>query len=407
VPEIRPFRAFHYHPGLKRASARLVCPPYDVISPRERGRLERSHPDNFVRVELPDGTVAARYARAARQWRRWVGRGTLVRDFAPALYLYEAVFRSQVTGRRLSRLGFFTALRVRPWGRGVFPHEKTLPTPKADRLRLFKALRVQTSPIQLLFDDRSGRAARLLRSAARRAPWLSFRGKDGVLHRLWRWDDPSALKQMGKILARSPGVIADGHHRYETSRAYGAWARARRLAGPAHRYVMAFFSPAADPALEVLPTHRAVGWEKRRFVRLEEWGRLRPLTGAAAVSRLVRGEGPRGWVGVYREGRWYRYDFTALPRALRGTPHAGLAVARLHAGPLDGLGKEDFFFTRRPEEAAAWARKNRGWAFFLAPNTVREVVRVSTSGRVMPPKSTYFYPKIPSGLVSHALEGAL
>jgi hypothetical protein len=92
---------------------------------------------------------------------------------------------------------------------------------------------------------------------------------------------------------------------------------------------------------------------------------------------------------------------------LRGTPHERLAVARLHAGPLDGLGKEDFFFTRNPKEAVQRARDTKGWAFFLAPNTVKEVVDVATAGFVMPPKSTYFYPKIPSGIVSHSLEGAL
>jgi uncharacterized protein (DUF1015 family) len=126
-----------------------------------------------------------------------------------------------------------------------------------------------------------------------------------------------------------------------------------------------------------------------------------------SVDHLRRQPPHRRVVGVYREGKYYRYRFNGVPSELRGTAHAKLAVAVLHAGALKGLGKEDFFFTRSPEDAVAHARKTEGWAFFLAPNTVKEILDVATAGKVMPPKSTYFYPKIPSGLLSHSLGGAL
>jgi uncharacterized protein (DUF1015 family) len=237
---------------------------------------------------------------------------------------------------------------------------------------------------------------------------VAFKDESGVEHRLWRVTDPAALERLRTVLKKAPVVIADGHHRYETAKAYGEWAKGKNLS-PACDYVLALFDPSGDPALEILPTHRSVAKEKSAFVHLEKWGKLIPVSGLKALRPLMLGEegSSPSEVGLYRMGKYYRYQFTSIPAALKGTTHAKLAVAVLHAGALDGLGKEDFFFTRKPEEAVAHADKNQGWAFFLAPNTVNEVLKVATAGKVMPPKSTYFYPKVPSGMVSHALEGIL
>lgn len=410
MADILPFRAFHYGSDRLRIVSRLVCPPYDVISPEEHKRLLKAHGENFVKVELPSGPPADKYRRAAKIWKRWLGSGVLARDSSPAFYVYEASFRSPRTGRRMVRRGFFAALRVVPWGRGVHPHEKTLPTHKADRLKLFKAMGVQPSSIQVLFDDPAGKGARFLRKAGLRKPWVDYSDPSGVRHRVWRVSDPAETEALRSALKRSEVVIADGHHRYETSRAFGAWARRRwGRRSPASGYVMAYFSPVDDPGLEILPTHRAVGWDKRRFVRLEKWGTLIPVKNLAALEPLMDGRSSGGTreVGVYRRGNYFRYRMTKVPPSLRGGALARLAVGCLHAGALDGLGKEDFFFTRNPREAVRVADATDGWAFFLAPTDLRQVMEVSTSGRVMPPKSTYFYPKIPSGLVSHSLRGEL
>ncbi len=409
MPDIKPFRAFVYSDALRKKMNRLVCPPYDVISPSGREALIKQDPLNFVRVELPAGDPATRYRHAARQWADWLDQGVLKRSGTPAFYVYEAAFRSPVDGRPLARRGFFAALKVVPWGRGVFPHEKTLPTAKVDRLHLFKALRAQTSPIQLLVQDPSGRLDRLVRRRAAGDPWVRFKDAAGVTHTLWAWEADADAKTLQTLMAGSPCAIADGHHRYETALAYSQWARKNRPHGPpASDRVLAYFSSSDDPGLEVLPTHRAVPWEKRRFVQLEKWGTLTRVSGLGAFTDLIDGKKPGALeAGVFYKGAFYRYAFAKTPPPLRGTPHERLAVARLHAGPLDGLGKEDFFFTRNPKEAVQRARDTKGWAFFLAPNTVKEVVDVATAGFVMPPKSTYFYPKIPSGIVSHSLEGAL
>jgi uncharacterized protein (DUF1015 family) len=408
MADIRPFRAFRYSDEQLKSLKNLVCPPYDIIPPDMQAALYKKHPLNFIRVEHRRGDPRSKYAEAAAAWKSWREKGVLVRDGAPAFYVYQASFKSQADGRMLSRIGFFASLKVVPWGRGVFPHEKTLPKAKADRFKLFKALRSQTSPIQVLFEDGGSRGRTILLRATRGKPWISFRDEAGVTHRLWRATDRETVETLRSILRRSPVVIADGHHRYETARAYGTWARGRGL-GPAAGRVMALFNPSGDPALEILPTHRAVSREKRQFVNLERWGRLVPVAGLKALKRLMSGEKGSSptEVGLYWKGHYYLYRFASIPPALRGTQRAKLAVAVLHAGALDGLGKEDFFFTRKPEEAAAFAAKHDGWAFFLAPNTVAEVLRVAVGGDVMPPKSTYFYPKIPSGLVSHSLSGSL
>ncbi|MBL0059287.1 MAG: DUF1015 domain-containing protein [Elusimicrobia bacterium] len=410
MPDIKPFRAFVYGEKYRKAIRRRVCPPYDVISPAGREALIQRDPLNFIRVELPAGDPATRYAEAAKWWADWNASGVLRRAPTPAFYVYEARFRSPVDGRPLVRRGFFAALKVVPWGQGVFPHEKTLPTAKVDRLLLFKALRAQTSPIQLLVRDSSGRIEALTRQHAKGRPWVQFKDEAGVTHRVWVWKNDASAKELQRLFAKSPCAIADGHHRYETALAYSEWARqALKNGSPAADRVLAYFSSSDEKGLEVLPTHRAVPWEKRKFVNLEKWGTLHPVSGLKALKTLTDGKKGAGLleVGVYREGKYYLYTFTKIPKELLRTPHERLAMACLHAGPLKGLGKEDFFFTRTPAEAVKSAKKNKGWAFFLAPNTVQEVLAVSTAGFVMPPKSTYFYPKIPSGLVSHSLQGSL
>jgi uncharacterized protein (DUF1015 family) len=410
MPDIQPFRAFVYGDKFRKKIGRLVCPPYDVISPAGRETLVKKDPLNFVQVELPMGDPATRYTNAAERWDDWNAKGILSREKFPAFYVYEARFRSPVDGRPLVRRGFFAALKVVPWGQGVFPHEKTLPTAKVDRLLLFKALRAQTSPIQLLVQDSSGRVEGLTRGQAKGRPWVQFKDESGVTHRLWVWKTGASSRELQKIFKKSPCAIADGHHRYETSLAYSQWARRSLKNGsPAADRVMAYFSSSDDAGLEVLPTHRAVSWEKRQFVNLEKWGQLMPVRGFAALKKLIDGKKGPGVleVGVYRDGNYFLYSFTKIPKELVNTPHANLAVACLHGGPLKGLGKEDFFFTRNPNEAVSSAQQTKGWAFFLAPNTVQEVLDISTGGSVMPPKSTYFYPKIPSGLVSHSLQGNL
>jgi uncharacterized protein (DUF1015 family) len=409
MPEIQPFRAFHYSDKLLKSVKSLVCPPYDVISPSGRAVLVKAHAQNFVRVELPAGDPATRYREAASVWETWRADGTMARDEAPAYYVYEATFQSQIDGRRLSRRGVFAALRLAPWGKGTYPHEKTLPTHKADRLELFKAMGVQTSSIQCLANDPTGDMDALIRRRATGKPWVRFTDEAGVTHRLWRWAPDADARRLQTLAAKAAFAIADGHHRYETSLTFSAWARKHRksAAGASCNYVMTYFSPSGDPALEILPTHRSVPWEKRKFVNLEKWGALTPVKSLASLRDLILGKDRSRAVGVVREGRYYRYEFTKVPPALKGTPHEKLAASCLHAGPLKGLGKEDFFFTRVPEEAAAAAKKSKGWGFFLGPNTVREVLDVCLAGKVMPPKSTYFYPKIPSGLVSRALLGDL
>jgi len=408
MAEVIPFRAFHYADALKKELPRLVCPPYDVISSEERKRLAARHKTNFVRVELPAGSAGSKYDLAAKIWKSWVAAGVLDRDGIPSFYLYEAAFRSPRTGKKLVRRGFFGALKTVPWGQGVYPHEKTLPTHKADRLNLFKSVHVQTSPIQCLFDDRSGKAQRLIDRAAKAKPWVDYTDA-GVRHRVWRLRDESTVAPLRAILRRAPVMIADGHHRYETSLNFSRWAKSQWGAkSPLSGYVMTYFSPVDEPGLEIHPTHRAVGWDKRRFVNLEKWGKLTPVKGLKALAPLMEGKDGKGLaVGLYHDGKFYRYEITKTPPALKGTPSAKLVVACLHAGPLFGLGKEDFAFSQKPEAVVRAAKAQQGWGFFLAPTDLRQVIQIATAGQVMPPKSTYFFPKIPSGLLAHSLAGSL
>ncbi|HOW28081.1 MAG TPA: DUF1015 domain-containing protein [Elusimicrobiota bacterium] len=399
MPQIRPFRAFRYSDGLRKQLSRLVCPPYDIISAKEQKSLLKRHVGNMVHVELPPGPGLKKYAYAAKVLKRWIASGIFVREKNPAFYFYEATFASLgKPSKTLVRRGFYAALRQVPWGRGVYPHEKTLPTAKADRLRLFKALHVQTSSVQCMFHDPAGAGQKMIDSVCRRRPDWDFSDDKRVRHRVWIVTDPRDIRRITRLMVRRDAVIADGHHRYETMRVYG-----KEMGGLAARHTMTYFSSAADKGLEVMATHRAVDPSKKQFVQLERWGRLIPIRDYRQWVKSKSAD-PRD-VCVFLKGKSYVFRFRRIPSGLKGTPAARLAVACLHAGPLDGLGKEDFFFTRDAVEAARWATRCGGWAFFVKPLSVQDIVDVARAGQVLPPKSTYFYPKLPSGLALYPLKG--
>src|SRR6185369_15594467 len=270
VPQIRPFRALRFAADAVGDPAKVVAPPYDVLTPADRSRLLARHPKNVVRLdapaEEPGDAEDDRYRRAARILAAWRSDGTLHKDPRPSIYVYEQTYRVPGTDTERTQRGFFARLRLEALepGSGVLPHERTLAAAREDRYRLLRATGVNTSPVIGLYDDPSGRASAILATLAAESATIDVLDDDGVRHRLWvaAADGPAAdsVAELVAIAAAEPVTIADGHHRYETALRYRDERRMSRSCeeDPAFDYLLMLFLETTAEPLTVLPTHRLV-----------------------------------------------------------------------------------------------------------------------------------------------------
>ena len=400
MPDIHPFRAYRYNlPSGKLP--RAVCPPYDIIGDEQARRL-RASPYNAVHVELPEGENASRYKRARNVWDGWKKRGIVCRDLRPAFYVYEQAFRSE--GKTHSRRGFFCELEVEEPGKGsVLAHELTLSKPKEDRLNLVRALQVNSSPIFGLFQDKDGAVREALEEADGARPLAHFRDADRVTHRLWGLTDGKAVGLIRDSLEKIPVLIADGHHRYET-----AWNYSREdRSGPA-KSALFFLCPMEDPGLVIYPTHRVLKEAASLQDVAEKVARHGKIFNIQPVP--VPKQPPRPSQFVLTDGKKALAVRPADPDSLEdkfpGKPDAysGLSLAILHAIVLPDMQKEDFIYSHDLKETLRTAKSNKSVAVLLPPTTKEELYGIVRAGQIMPQKSTYFYPKVITGLVFRSLE---
>jgi uncharacterized protein (DUF1015 family) len=433
VPHIRPFRALRYDPVLAGGLAAVVAPPYDVIGADEHRALLARHSRNAVRIDLPadepgDGPDD-RYRRAAHELAAWRSDGTLRKDVRPALYVIEQTYRVPGVDLVRTQRGFMGRLRLEPLraGGGILPHERTLSAPREDRYKLLRATGTNTSPVVALFGDPDGRATRALAAATDTRPDAEVVDDEEVRTRLWVVpDDGSAegvVATLAGVAGAGPVSIADGHHRYETALRYRDERRMTRSGDPdpAFDYVLACLL-ATDQPLTVLPTHRVVRRLGDAGVgRLEtRLGELFAASAAPAPEVVGRFEaagatgGGRGRFGLLtRSGAWFleaRRDALAAALPSGGDALRALDVTLLGAAldRLCGLDREvvaqgdRVTYTKAAAEAAelvAEGRDDADAAFLLEPTPVAAILDVARDGDVMPQKSTYFYPKVPTGLV--------
>ncbi|MEW6457583.1 MAG: DUF1015 domain-containing protein [Bacillota bacterium] len=427
MARILPIRGLRYNPAVVEDLSLVVTPPYDVIDEEAQNRYYERHPHNIIRLEynrIHPGDTAAdnRYTRAAATFRQWRREGVLVREKQPALYLYEQEF--SLRGRTLTRRGFFCALYLEPYSTGtVRPHEETMAGAKQDRLNLLRACRANFSPIFGLYAEKELTAVQTLVEAAAPEPAVDFRDEQGQTHRLWPVSDPRAINKVLFILEQYPVFLADGHHRYETALAY----RDEISAPGLHNSVLIVLVSLYDPGLVILPTHRLVksprGLEAAALLAaLETHFEVHPVETADFRAFMTELEGrPRYTFGLYTgAGRLHfvtlkpELDLELLMPADRSSNWRRLEVSVLHHLILEKLlgigGAErahgDYLKYTREEESAL-SRVDAGeydFAFFLNPPGVEELVAVAEDGERMPQKSTYFYPKLSTGLVLNAFD---
>jgi uncharacterized protein (DUF1015 family) len=442
MASIAPFRGLRYNPELVGDLSVVMAPPYDVISPEGQQAFHARHKHNVIRLILGetlmgDDAVRNQYSRAGDYFRQWQAEQVLVRDPVPVLYLYQQIFQLPGVGE-LVRCGLIGLVRLEEFGsRTVFPHERTLGAAKADRLRLMQACHANLSSVFGIYPGRFLELDRLAAAARESKPTIDLCDWDGIRHRVWVCQDRAAIRRLQAECASTPLFIADGHHRYETALAFRDLMRAKEKGDPAqaqrrpYNYIMMTLVSAEDTGLVILPIHRLL----RRLPGGSLDGYLAQLTRQFTVERVSVPRDPEAAAsdllshlrqtkvgthcfGLYGgAGRAYlltladeealeaeddkppvyrRLDVTIVHRLLIEGPWSRYGLGEL---PDDALS-----YHHDAAEAVRMVQKD-GWAatILLNPTKMTEVQAVAEAGLRMPPKSTFFYPKLLTGLVIHPI----
>jgi uncharacterized protein (DUF1015 family) len=432
VARVRPFRAVIFSHEDGPDVTRHTAPPYDVVGARERERLLQMEPHNVVALELPQGpldpaTSGNRYETGAATWRRWLGEGVLAEDSGEAVYVLEQRFT--LHGQPVRRRFLIAAVDLHQFSEGiVLPHERTLPRVLADRLMLMRAVHANLSQVLGLYSDPAGLTDALLDTTVLGRPLLEATDADAVTSRVWALREPRVIQSVAAALADMRIFIADGHHRYTTALAYQAERRAAeqpdaRTGWRPYDSVMMALVNMDDPLLVVLPTHR-VATAPHMLDHQAFWNGLTELfevvgvPGDSAVElladaaarptfvvktqdrppvavRLKASVDPAQTIPGDASAAWKRLDVTVLQE---------LVLARLldiHPDRPDTL--ERLAFCKDPSDALRLVSHD-DVAFLLRPTRVDQLREVAMSGEMMPQKSTYFYPKLLSGLIMRSLD---
>jgi len=444
MSDILPFRGILFNPEKIGDISKVMAPPYDVISPKLQDDLYSRHPNNIVRLEFGKTTPSDsegnnRYSRAASFLHKWVEGGELVRDERPAIYYYTQTY-TLADGKKQTRKGFIALSKLQEFGKGsIHPHEKTLSGPKADRLKLMKACESNFSCIFSLYSEPELSINRMLDEAAKGAsPLISAVDDDGIENKLWRIDDPRPIEMVSEAMKGKPLFIADGHHRYETALNYRNLMREKNrnhTGNEPYNYVMMYFSNMDDQGMTIWPTHRVIhslkGFEADSFVKecknyfdLEEFAfddRSEPEARKKFITRVGAAGKTATAFGLFMRGRNVYYVLTlkfrdmmdrvfvdSIPEVFKGldvTVLHSLILARILGITQEAQEKqENLIYVKSYDEAIAAGKKDSNQlVFILNPTRIQQVKSVAEAGLVMPQKSTYFYPKLLTGLVMNLL----
>jgi uncharacterized protein (DUF1015 family) len=419
MADVQPFPALHYNPGVSGPLSAVTAPPYDVIDANERAELLRRSPFNVVEVDLPAGTGEGSdpYLHAAETLEEWILSGVMTQDREPTIWALSQQYEGP-DGVTRTRNGILARVGVDDYGPGrIRPHERTQPGPKQDRLDLTRATRYNLSPI---FSLTTGDAWPHVAEAVRADPWAEVTDADGTVHRLWPIADPAVHAAVAAELADAELLIADGHHRYETARVYRDGIPGD---GP-HRFTLMALTGLDDPGLTVFPTHRllsGIAGDPDLHDHLE-----RGIREAFEVEETdLDGLDPEGREGVgcfgYADGTTGRHfrlklrnpdDLAPLMEG-RSDAYRHLDAAILEKVVLQGVlgmseadveAKKGIGYAKSVDRAlAALDDGSHQAAFILRATPVEQVREVAAAGETMPPKSTYFFPKLLSGMVFNPL----
>jgi uncharacterized protein (DUF1015 family) len=410
MAEVVPFKGVLYNiPSLPGVSGGdLLAPPYDIITPEHKDELYKKSPYNIVRVDFGkefsgDNGGTNKYLRARAFLEAWLKEGVLVRGERPGFYSYEI---SYTINRKETKLrGFLGLVRLEELGKGnIHPHECTHSKPKKDRLEIMRACEANISPIFSLYSSREKTASSIILEVSRQAPYLEARDENGCIHKLWQLTDSDAVESIRKEMSDKPIFIADGHHRYETAIEYQKEMRAKERAGHGPKpydYVMMFLANMQDEGLTILPTHRLVRKIPPDFLEmLSNYFEIAKIDDDLNVSRAIASEDHV--LGFYKGGEeLYRLRYKGVDLSDVNPVLASLDVSILHELILRKLLHEsEIAYDMDIGKCLKLVReKTYDAAFFLNPTRVEDVERIALASLRMPPKSTFFYPKLMTGIV--------
>ncbi|NIN70788.1 MAG: DUF1015 family protein [Gemmatimonadetes bacterium] len=412
---VAPFRALRYRSDRVAGLDAVLAPPYDVIGPEQAAQLRGRSPHNIAHITNPVGDGPERYERAARTLESWVEDGVLARAARTAFYVHKHHFSSD--DQTFVRTGVWAALRLAAYDEGiVLPHERTMKGPKADRLALMRACRAHLSPVFFICSDAEARVAGLLGQLTEGEPTERAEFPAGQAHELWNVEEREILDELAGALNEQNFLIADGHHRYETALAYRDEVGSADT-GPgraAHEFLLAYIVPESDPGLLLLPTHRTIGGEPLNWsgaaldaasdfevIRLADVDvdlaqqALEEEAGRPTFMLVARSE-PGGWLMRARK-----------PGALRGISSVALHDVFL-SGCLGLSAEEQLGRIGYVKEVGAALEAVRSGAVqaaaLLAAPLVSQVREAAAAGERTPAKTTYFWPKVPTGIAIHVVD---
>ncbi|MCO5315172.1 MAG: DUF1015 domain-containing protein [Solirubrobacterales bacterium] len=421
MAEVLPFTALHYNLDAVGPLGTVTAPPYDVIDGEERARLLERSPFNVVALDLPEASSpdGDRYLAAGEILEEWILNGIVTQDRDPSIWALTQEF-DRPDGGRQTRNAILARVRVEDYGPGrIRPHERTQPGPKQDRLDLTRATRFNLSPI---FSLTSRDPWPAVAAATTGEPWGELTDDENTTHRLWRITDPAVHSQVTETLADAELLIADGHHRYETARAY----RDEIGGEGAHCYTLMALTGLDDPGLAVFPTHRLLtGLADPDLHDRFERGLFDAFKVEETAGEGSEGIDPSGMAGPgcfgYLDGLGGRHLRLRLgdPDALNGLlPDCSEAFRNLDAAILERIvfngllgmspgdveAKRGLAYARTITDAeAAITDGTAQAAFILRPTPIEQVRAVAAAGETMPPKSTFFHPKLLSGMAFNPL----
>lgn len=420
MTKIKPFRAVVYNQEKFKDLSHLLCPPYDVISPLEQQYYHDLAPYNFIHILLgKDIPGEDKYVRSRNYFRDWLKDKILIREEKPAIYFYSQQYN--LKGEKRTRVGFIALLRLPDKNSSVFGHENTRLEPKEDRLKLFKAVKANLSPIFVIFPDKKRIIPQTYqRYIQREKPFMEVIDNQKSVHKLWKLDTPEILAGIENSMAGENIFIADGHHRYEVACTYRD--EMKKKLGPItgeedFNYILAYFTNLDPKGLTVFAIHRLVRLNVKLdlenfILKLKDYFDVEEVKDRVKFFFLMQKAGQtEHLLGMYKDKRYWFLrlkNVRILDKEIRDKPkeYRSLDVSILNYLVLDkALGldlenKEIITFSPMPEELIEKVDSDSSHiAFFLNPVKVEQIMSVALRQEKMPPKSTYFYPKVLSGLV--------
>ncbi|UCF87144.1 MAG: DUF1015 domain-containing protein [Nitrospiraceae bacterium] len=420
MAEIIPFKGILYNPQ-KVAASNVMSPPYDIVTPQLKNALYARDTHNIVRIDFGkdhdgDNERENRYTRALQFMKEWLREGIFIKDAEPLFYCYEAAYKIHNQEKRLR--GFLGAVRIEELGTGhIHPHEMKYSKPKSDRLNILRYCNANTSPIFSLYSSKERRTSSIIEDIVLKEPFLQAKDGDGFTHRIWRIDNPDSMETIQRELSDKEIFIADGHHRYETASAFKKEMEAKTVnpsGKESFNYVLMFLSNMEDNGLTLLPTHRLVEIDSDINVKetLRKYFNVQKISQEGKSEEQIRQlmfaemhnkvhtfgmflTNSDTYYSLSSDGKTVAMD---LPQCLQN-----LDVSVLHRFIFEKLLHIGHFeYEMDPVRAVERAKKDSFEAvFFLNSTEIQEVRDVALGGERMPPKSTYFFPKLLTGMVMY------